>query len=177
MRTLEANSSLLLLVDFQTRLVPAIEDGAAAVENARRLVVAAELLGVPKIFTEQNAEKLGATVPELLVTSDTVVDKSTFDALSAPNFPIKALDGRAIVVTGCEAHVCVLQTVLAALDQNRRVFVVADATGSRTLDNKQAALRRMERHGAEIVTTEMVLFEWLGASTHPHFRDIAKLIR
>jgi len=73
--------------------------------------------------------------------------------------------------------VCVLQTVLSALDQNRRVFVVADATGSRTRDNKQAALSRMERRGAEIVTTEMVLFEWLGASTHPHFRDIAKLIR
>jgi len=177
MRTLEATSSLLLLVDFQTRLMPAIEGGAAAVENARRLIVAAELLGVPKLFTEQNAEKLGATVPELPVTSDNVVDKSTFDALSAPNFPINSLEGRAIVVAGCEAHVCVLQTVLSALDQNRRVFVVADAIGSRTSDNKQAALRRMDRHGAEIVTTEMVLFEWLGASAHPHFRDIAKLIR
>ena len=175
MRTLEASSSLLLLVDFQTRLIPAIEDGAATVENARRLIVAAELLGVPKLFTEQN--KLGVTVPELPMASDSVVDKSTFDALRAPNFPIKALADRAIVVTGCEAHVCVLQTVLSALEQNRRVFVVADATGSRTQDNKQAALRRMERHGAEIVTTEMVLFEWLGASTHPHFRDIAKLIR
>ena len=70
MRTLEASSSLLLLVDFQTRLMPAIEDGAAAVENARRLIVAAELLGVPKLFTEQNAEKLGATVPELPVASE-----------------------------------------------------------------------------------------------------------
>ena len=177
MRTLEASSSLLLLVDFQTRLMPAIEDGAAAVENARRLIVAAELLGIPKIFTEQNSEKLGATVPELPVASDPVIDKSTFDALRAPNFPIEALAGRAVVVTGCETHVCVLQTVLSALDQNRRVFVVADATGSRTWLSKETALRRMERHGAEIVTTEMVLFEWLGASTHPHFRDIAKLIR
>ena len=177
MRTLEASTSLLLLVDFQTRLMPAIEDGAVAVENARRLLVAAALLGVPKIFTEQNAEKLGATVPDLHAEPNPVVPKMTFDALRAPDFPLDALADRAVVIAGCEAHVCVLQTVLSALDQNRRVFVVADATGSRTRDNKQAALSRMERRGAEIVTTEMVLFEWLGASTHPHFRDIAKLIR
>jgi nicotinamidase-related amidase len=177
MTTLGVSFSLLLLVDFQTRLMPAIEDGAAAVENARRLIVAAELLGVPKLFTEQNAEKLGATVPDLHAAPNPVVPKMTFDALRAPDFPMDALADRAVVVTGCEAHVCVLQTVLSALDQNHPVFVVADATGSRTWLSKETALRRMERHGAEIVTTEMVLFEWLGASTHPHFRDIAKLIR
>src|SRR5271166_3050936 len=102
MTTLEASSSLLLLVDFQTRLMPAIEDGAAAVESARRLIVAAELLGVPKIFTEQNAEKLGATVPDLHAAPSPVVAKMTFDALRAPDFPMAALADRAVVVTGCE---------------------------------------------------------------------------
>ena len=96
MRTLEASSSLLLLVDFQTRLMPAIEDGAAAVENARRLIVAAELLGIPKIFTEQNSEKLGGTVPDLHAPPNLVVPKMTFDALRAPNFPMDALAERAV---------------------------------------------------------------------------------
>ncbi len=176
MRTLEASNSLLLLVDFQTRLMPAIEDGAVAVENARRLLVAAALLGVPRIFTEKIPRSWEPTAPDLHAEPNPVVAKMTFDALRAREFPLDALADCAVVVAGCEAHVCVLQTVLSALDQDRRVFVVADATGSRTRDNKKA-LNRMERHGAEIVTTEMVLFEWLGASTHPHFRDIAKLIR
>lgn len=177
MATLDAASSLLLLVDFQTRLLPAIDQGPAAVENARRLIAGAGLLDVAMIFTEQNAERLGPTAPELCAHPAPVVRKLTFDVLRAPNFPQNALDGRSIIVTGFEAHVCVLQTVLGLLGQGREVFVVADAIGSRRPDNKQAALRRMERRGAEIVTTEMVLFEWLGTAAHPRFRDIARIIK
>jgi nicotinamidase-related amidase len=177
MRTLEVEKSLLLLVDFQSRLVPAIDQGAAVVENARRLVVAARLLDVPMIFTEQNAEKLGATVAELVVKPEPVVHKMSFDALDAPEFPCGLLDGRAVIVTGCEAHVCVLQTTLGLLERGAKVFVVADAVGSRRPDSKEAAIRRMERRGVEIVTTEMALFEWLQTAAHPHFREISKLIR
>jgi nicotinamidase-related amidase len=177
MKTLAASKSLLLLVDFQTRLLPAIDGGVASVENARRLVVAADLLAVATLFTEQNPDKLGPTVPELQRPSNRVVQKMTFDALCAPEFPLEAIEDRAVVVTGCEAHVCVLQTVLGLLDRGRRAFVVADAVGSRREENKAAALRRMERHGAEIVTTEMALFEWLGSAEHPHFRDISRLIK
>jgi nicotinamidase-related amidase len=82
-----------------------------------------------------------------------------------------------VVVAGCEAHVCVLQTVLGLIDSGRRVFVVQDAIGSRRAENKEAAVRRMERHGAEIVTTEMVVFEWLGSAEHPRFREAVALIK
>ncbi len=82
-----------------------------------------------------------------------------------------------IVVAGCEAHVCVLQTVLGLLDGGRRVFVVRDALGSRRAESKETAIRRMERHGAEIVTTEMVVFEWLGTARHPRFREAVALIK
>jgi nicotinamidase-related amidase len=174
---LEVAKSLLLLVDFQTRLVPAIDQGPAVVENARRLVAAASLLGVPKIFTEQNAEKLGGTVPELAEKSEPVVHKMSFDALDAPEFPAGLLDARSVIVAGCEAHVCVLQTALSLIDRGAKVFVVVDAIGSRSPDSKKAAIRRMERHGVEIVTTEMVLFELLKTAAHPYFRKISKLIR
>ncbi|MGZ8367401.1 MAG: isochorismatase family protein, partial [Rhodoplanes sp.] len=82
-----------------------------------------------------------------------------------------------VIVTGCEAHVCVLQTALGLLDAGRRVYVVRDAIGSRRAESKEAAIRRMERHGADIVTTEMVVFEWLETAEHPRFRAAAALIR
>jgi nicotinamidase-related amidase len=81
------------------------------------------------------------------------------------------------VICGCEAHVCVGQTVLSLLDHRRRVVVVADAIGSRAPESREIALNRMASYGAEIVTTEMVLFEWLRTAEHPQFRPVSKLIR
>ncbi|NTU81453.1 MAG: isochorismatase family protein [Chloroflexales bacterium] len=179
MRTIDRESSALVMVDFQARLMPAIEDSTAAVANARRLLDAAALLDVPVLFTEQNPRGLGATVPELAQAraEGAVLHKMTFDACRAggrldwlPNRP-------SLVVTGCEAHVCVLQTVLGLLDAGRRVYVVQDAIGSRRAESKAAALQRMARHGAEIVTAEMVIFEWLVTAEHPRFREVVALVK
>ena len=74
-------------------------------------------------------------------------------------------------------HVCVLQTVLGLLAAGRDVAVVADATGSRSPANREAALARMARHGADLVTTEMAIFEWLGRADHPGFREVIGLVR
>jgi nicotinamidase-related amidase len=178
MRTINPETSALLVVDFQARLLPAIDGGASALANARRLLDAAGMLGVPTLFTEQNAEGLGATVAELSASrTATVVHKMTFDACRADGFPEMLPNRPDIVVAGCEAHVCVLQTVLGLLDAGRRVFVVRDALGSRRAESKDTAVGRMERHGAEIVTTEMVVFEWLGSAQHPRFRDVVALIK
>ncbi len=82
-----------------------------------------------------------------------------------------------VVVAGCEAHVCVLQTVLGLIAASRKVFVVCDAIGSRKPEDKAAAIARMERHGAEIVTTEMVAFEWVQTAENPRFRAVSALIK
>ena len=81
------------------------------------------------------------------------------------------------MVAGVEAHVCVLQTVLDLLDTGRRVVWAADATGSRDPADRAAAIDRARGHGAEIVTSEMVLFEWLRDARHPKFREVHKLLR
>lgn len=177
MLTPKPDASLLLLIDFQTRLAPAVDGAAAAMANARRLAEAAALLGADSLATEQNPDKLGPTAPELAEFAASPVTKTSFDAVAAPGFPTRRLDGRVVLTTGFEAHVCVLQTVLGLLEQGRRVLVVADAIGSRRAESKEIALRRMERCGAEIVTTEMVLFEWLGSADHPRFREISRLIK
>jgi len=143
--TIAQTKSLLLIVDFQSRLMPSIDQGAVAVKNAKRLIEMAKLIEVPIVFTEHFLGTLPAD--------------------------------RHIVVAGCEAHVCVLQTVLGLLGAGRKVYLVRDALGSRQAESKETAIHRMERHGAEIVTTEMVVFEWLESAEHPRFREAIALIK
>eukprot|EP01037_Dinobryon_pediforme_P013381 gene13381-13497_t len=176
-RTISADNAVLLVIDFQMRLMPAIENGAEAVTNASRLIRAAHMIDVPVRYTEQNPKGLGVTVSELAATPAATFHKMTFDASRTAGFDAFIAKFKDVIVTGCEAHVCVLQTVLGLLDSNHRVFVVEDAIGSRRGQNKQAALARMSRHGAEIVTTEMVIFEWLASAEHPHFREAVALIK
>ena len=178
MPSMSRESSTLLLIDFQIKLMRVIDGAAYAILNAGRLLGAAQLLDVPILFTEQNVGGLGATVPELASRANgPVVHKMTFDACQAPGFADMLPARRDVIVTGCEAHVCVLQTVLSLIDAGRRVYVVRDAVGSRRAESKDAAIGRMERHGADIVTTEMVVFEWLGTADHPRFREAAALIK
>lgn len=178
MKTMDAAKSTLLVIDFQKRLMPAIHEGDDAIGNAGRLIEAARLLGVPALFTEQYPKGLGATVDALAQPGAMVVEKLEFSAGRAAGFSGRLPKDRPdMVVAGCEAHVCVLQTVLDLLDAGHKVFVVADATSSRKPSNRDAAIARMERHGAEIVTTEMVVFEWLGTAAHPRFKETTALIR
>lgn len=177
MLTLAPQSSFLLIVDFQARLMPAIEAGFDAVANAKRLTTVSAMLDIPKLYTEQNSKGLGATVDDFEVSSDDVFHKMTFDATRTTGFLDLIDNNYSIVVAGCEAHVCVLQTVLGLLADGRQVSVVRDAIGSRRLENKEAALARMQQYGAEIVTTEMVIFEWLQTAEHPRFKDVIALIK
>jgi nicotinamidase-related amidase len=178
MRTISREASTLLIVDIQSRLIPVIDAADSVLANARHLIDAAELLTVPVVFTEQNAEGLGPTVPELRPQQRGVIThKMSFDACRVSGFAKRLADRSDVVVAGCEAHVCVQQTVLGLLNLGRRVYVVRDAVGARRAESKETAIRRMERHGAEIVTTEMVVFEWLETAQHPRFREALGLIK
>lgn len=178
MLTIDRATSTLLIVDFQSRLMPAIEGGAALVANARRLIDAAEMFGVPVLFTEHNAGGLGPTLPELGAAVDgRTLHKMSFDACRTAGFIERLADRPDLVVAGCESHVCVLQTVLGLIAAGRRVFLVRDAVGSRRAESKETAIARMAHHGAEIVTTEMVVFEWLATADHPRTRDAIALIK
>jgi len=178
MLTLSAKRAVLLIVDFQARLMPAIHEGEAVLANARKLLDAAAILDMPTVFTEQNAQGLGPTVAALAPTDPAKVQhKMSFDAVRAGGFLELVPKNRAVVVAGCEAHVCVLQTCLGLIDAGRKLYLVRDAVGSRRAESKETAIRRLENHGAEIVTTEMVLFEWIETAEHPRFREILKLVK
>jgi nicotinamidase-related amidase len=172
---LSAGSSVLLVVDLQERLMPAIAGAADVVEHCSRLIRAATRLEVPVTATEQDPDKLGPTVEPLAsLLPAPAVAKSSFAAdLSFPT----TTPATTVVVCGCEAHVCVQSTVLALRASGHDVAVVADAVGSRSVGNRDAALARMRDHGVDVVTTEMVVFEWLGTSANPAFREVQKLIK
>jgi nicotinamidase-related amidase len=191
---LTADDAVLLLIDLQQRLLPVIHDQDTVVARALRLAEAARLMDVPVIATEQNPAGLGPTVPPLSAYPQKVLAKTAFSAAGEPGLAalLSAVEGgpaspggsasaggsrRQIIVAGCEAHVCVLQTVLDLLARGHRVAVAADAVGSRDPADRSAALERARQHGAEIVTSEMVLFEWLRDSQHPRFREVQKLLK
>ena len=178
MRTIDPARSTLLIIDMQQRLVPAIDGHETVVANCRRLLDAGRMLGVPAVATEQYPRGLGPTIGPLRIEPANVLDKTEFDATRNPGF-FRLLPGERpdLILVGCEAHVCVLQTALGCLDGKRKIHVVADAIGSRASDNKAAGIDRMRLHGAEIVTTEMVIFEWLGGKDNPRFKEVTALIR
>jgi len=178
---MDAALSQLIIVDIQERLAPATADGNMVASRAGILLDAAAILDVPHTISEQYPKGLGPTVSSVLAKADAnrVFDKVHFscaadDRLSAT---FSRLDRRQAVICGMEAHVCVLQTVLGLMEDGYDVCVVADAVTSRTTQNRDLALERMRAAGATIVSTEMVVFEWLRTAGHPEFRTVSNLIK
>jgi nicotinamidase-related amidase len=180
--TISAATSVLVLVDYQQRLMPAIHDGATAAKNAGVLAQAARLLGVATIVTEQNPDGLGPTVDAVKTATEgaRTLAKTHFDACADGLLDEPEIAGQAftqVVVAGCEAHVCMLQTAMSLLRAGKRVWVVDTASGSRRAGDHAAAMNRLAQAGATVVTHEMVLFEWLADCRHPRFREVLKLIK
>jgi nicotinamidase-related amidase len=179
---IDAGRSLLLVIDFQQRLMPAIQGGAEVLRNAVILAQAAKMLAIAALATEQSPRGLGHTAPELAGLYVDCVEKNTFGSCGTPAFGaalarLAPCSAPTLLVCGCEAHVCVLQTALQLQVQGFDVRVVADAVGSRTAQSKEIALRRMAVAGIALVTTEMVLFEWLRDAKHAQFREVLALIK
>jgi nicotinamidase-related amidase len=198
---LDASQSQLVLVDYQQRLMPVLHDGVPALANGLRLAQAAQLLRVPTFGTEQNPSRLGENAPELRALCQRTLAKMQFSAVEeglaewlrpvprAPQGNARSLPRHlqkpattaaareSIVIAGCEAHVCLLQTALDLLEDEFDVWVVTDACASRTERNRDAAFDRLAGAGAELLTTEMVLFEWLRTAEHPQFKAVQALIK
>lgn len=161
---MNAEKSALLIVDLQTRLAPAIHEGEQVVEQACWLARLAARMAVPVVVTEHCADKIGGTLACVREATPEAryVGKRRFSAWADGCLAGSAVEAcRQIVVCGTEAHVCVLQTALDLRWAGKEVFVVDGACGSRVPGDKALAFERMRQHGLEIVSREMVAFEWL----------------
>lgn len=181
-KRLTKDDTVLVVVDFQERIVPAMREGASAVSGAAKLIRGFEALGRPFLITQQYTKGLGESVPEIreACSSFAHIEKSAFSAMGEPDFvsALAGLGGKTVVLCGIEAHVCVLQSALDMLEAGYIVFLATDAISSRKEPDETQGVQRMLRSGVMPTTVESALFELLdNDSKSDIFKTISKLIK
>jgi nicotinamidase-related amidase len=179
---LSPENSLLVIVDVQERLLPAVQNPPRVVFNTRRLLEGARLLSVPVIVSEQYPQGLGNTVKELvpyIPEGTAVLPKKSFSVYDDEHLrtAIDTHQRSQIILCGVETHVCVLQSAFDLQRAGKEVCVVTDAVASRFTDDMQMALRRFESSGIVLTTTESLLFEWCRTAEHPQFKEFSRLAK
>jgi nicotinamidase-related amidase len=178
---LDIEKCSLVVVDVQSRLAQWMFGREALLKNIQILIKAAKILGIPIVWCQQVPDLLGPTVPEIaeLLSDIEPINKASFSCCGDEQFisKLNSLDRRQVLLCGIETHVCIYQTAVDLRSRSYEVSVVADAVSSRTLENKRIGLERIKAEGANLSSTEMVLFELLKTAEHPKFKQIAKLIK
>jgi len=180
-KILDRQKTILLLIDIQERILGVMQNPDKVVLNTVKLIKGFKILNSKIIYTEQYPKGLGQTFGEIKaeLNNHTPVQKMSFSCYGAGNLfsELKQGNFQQVVVAGIETHVCVQQTVLDLLANNFQVNLVADAVSSRNQIDHKTAINRMRVHGAEITTTESVLFEMLNVSGTDEFKAISKIIK
>ena len=180
---LVADQCALIVVDIQVKLLPPIFNKDELVKNSRLLLRAANILKMPVIVTTQYAQGLGPVVPEIASLAGNVrtIDKFEFGCFGSNEFRIalKSLPGNhnTALLCGMEAHICVMQTALGALNEGYLVHVATDAIGSRVRWNWDIGIDRMRAAGAVISTTEMMIYELLRSSGSAQFKQMLPYLK
>lgn len=171
--------SALIVIDVQEKLLPAIDQKERILARATLALKGARILGVPILVTEQYPKGLGRTVPELASLVESPIEKVVFSSCAAPGVLEKLRETKAskVLLVGIEAHVCVQQTAFDLLANGYKVYVAADAVGSRHDEDKEYALKRLAAAGASLTTAEAAVFEWTESAGAPNFREISQLIK
>lgn len=181
-RPLRPEHCALAVIDLQEKLLPPIWEKDRMVRNSEVLIRMANLMHIPVLVSTQYAKGLGQTIPEIasLLNGAKVVDKLEFGCFGNGDYCSaigKLQDRNTLLLCGMEAHICVMQTALGALNQGMNVHVAADAVSSRTELNWKLGLGRMQAAGAVISSTEMMLYELMGKSGTPTFKEMLKYIK
>lgn len=182
-RQLEPEQCALIVVDIQEKLLPPIWQKEQMLRNSQLLIRLARILKIPALITTQYAKGLGNTTPEIasLLPDSAPIDKLMFSCFGSEVFCslLKRLPGQrtTVLLCGMEAHICVMQTALAALREGYLVHVASDAVSSRTESNWRIGLDRMRDAGAVISSAEMMIYELLRSSGAPAFREMLPYLK
>jgi len=181
MGMLEIQDCCLVVVDIQGKLAQLMVDKEALFKNVQILIQAARLLEIPILWCQQVPEALGPTVPEIaaLLAGGEPINKASFSCCGQEQFnaQLNTLGKEQVLLCGIETHVCIYQTAMDLMEGGLDVTVIGDAVSSRTEQNRHIALTRLAAEGAHVSSTEMALFELLRTAKHPHFKEIAKLVK
>lgn len=180
-KLLRIDTTALLIIDIQERILPVISNHQRVVDNTIKLIKGFKVLSLPIYYTEQYPKGLDPTAKAIF---DELGDIKPFDKMSFScsgagdlfeEFRKKKLTQ--IVVCGVESHVCVQQTVLDLIENGFQVNLAADAVSSRKEIDYQTALQRMRHHGVEVTTAESILFELLNVCGTPQFKEVSKIVK
>ncbi|MCL2248696.1 MAG: hydrolase [Oscillospiraceae bacterium] len=178
---LTTENTLLLVIDFQERMMPAIRKNEKLLLNSANFVKGCKILGVQTLVSQQYTKGLGATVPQIAEALGDFgpCEKVAFSCYMDDGIKekLKASGKKNIMVTGVEAHICIQQTVLHLLDDGYNVYLIADCVGSRKKTDFDYARRRMTQAGAIITTLESALFEIMLTAEHPNRKEISALVK
>ena len=177
---LDKEESLYICIDLQGKIISAMNDSDALIKNTNILLRTADIYNIPTLVTEQYPKGLGPTDERIILPNNhKLFAKDYFSIFGTEDFvkEFNSFDKKNIIVFGIETHVCVYYSVLHLIENGYNVYVVADACSSRTLENKNIALEQMRKIGANIVSTEMILFWHIEHSKVEGFKDLSKLIK
>ncbi|MBQ9179649.1 MAG: isochorismatase family protein [Firmicutes bacterium] len=173
--------TVLVMVDFQERLMPAMRSSEKVIMRAAMLATGFKEFGIPALVTQQYTKGMGETVEPVAkaLGEFTPIEKKEFSCMKNAAFKaaLEETGKKTVVVAGCETHVCVQQTVRDLLAEDYTVYVVQDCASSRKRYMKEAAIVRMREAGAIITNAETALFELLVTADDPSFRTISKLVK
>ena len=185
---LDAEKSVVVGIDFQGRLMELVYRHEELVGSVSRLYEIAGLFAVPIVMTEQYPKGLGPTAPALtevlerVASSVETVEKGSFSCCGEPSF-LRALDAarppgdRQIVLSGIEAHICVVQTCLELCANGEQVYVAAECVTGRGQEARADSLARMAAAGAQVVSSESIAFEWARSKDHPQFKAVSGVLK
>ena len=181
MSLMNINDSVLVVIDCQTKLMPAIKDTDVLEQTVVKLARGIKVMDVPVVVTQQYTKGLGPTTDDICEALGEFepIEKTTFSAMGAPEFVerIKAAGKKNILMTGVETHICVQQTTLELLKAGYNVYLIDDCVGSRTKNDKKVACQRMAAAGAVVTTYEAALYEILKGAKEDGFKAISAIVK
>ena len=178
---LDKDNVILLVIDVQEKLFRVMAEKETLAANLLKLVRGCRIMGVPVMVTEQNPTGIGPTLPDLkaALTGSPIFAKHAFSCCAEDEFMqmLRSFGRRQVIIAGLEAHICVHQTAAGLLQLGYNVHMATDCVSSRSPENKNLALRRLEQDGAKLTGVEMALFEMLKTSACSEFEAISTLIK
>ncbi|KLI60997.1 isochorismatase family protein [Brachyspira hyodysenteriae] len=174
------DDTLYICIDEQAKLINAVYDVDTVIKNTNMLFRTADMHNIPVLVTEQHPKGLGGTDEKIIFPKNyKLFAKEYFSIFGTEDFveEFNKINKKNIVVFGIETHVCVYYSVVHLLENGYNVYVVADACTSRTKENKEIGLEQMRKLGANIVSTEMIIFGHIENCKVPCFKDVSKLLK
>lgn len=170
-----------LVIDIQERLLPAMEENEAFLNNCQILITGLQELGLPVLATQQYTKGLGETVEPIrsIIKNFKPIEKKDFSCCDEEEFAneLEKVNATNIIICGIESHVCVLQTAIDLKEAGLNPIVVMDCVSSRSFANLDLAAERFRYEGIMMTSYESILFELTRSASAPEFKAISKLVK